>query len=127
LAVPLIALIVAVLLSVYAVLIEPEDALIKGWSLARITFLYTLFLALPIGAVLAVPTVLLSDRLPNPRWAWLVCIGACLSALIGTSLFFTSWTSAAHLVLTFAPVGATSAALWWFIVERHREEPVFDD
>jgi uncharacterized membrane protein HdeD (DUF308 family) len=127
LAVPLIALIVAVLLASYSVLTEPEDSLIKGWDLAQVTFSYALLIALPVGAVLAIPTIMLSDLLPNPRWAWLVCTGACLSVLIGMALFFESWTSSAELVFTFAAVGAVSAALWWLLVDRHRREPAFVD
>ncbi len=122
----MIALIIATFVAAYSVLTQTEDSMIKGWGLARIMLSYTLLFALPVGAVLAVPTILFSDRLPSPRWAWLVGIGACLSALVGMLLFFESWRSSAELVFTFATVGAISATLWWFFVERYRKEPVFD-
>jgi hypothetical protein len=121
LAVPLIALAIGAATALLSVALEPEDALIKGWSLAFITFVYAAIIALPVGIVLSFPAVLFGHLLPEPRLGWLVAIGTAASGLPATLLSLPHAEKALGSALVFGMIGAFAAFLWWHLVERHRE------
>ncbi len=121
LSVPVIALFVAIMSALIAVVTEPDNALIEGWSLAWVTFDYTLIVAISVGVALSFPTVIFGDRLPHPRWAWLVGLGIVLSATLGLLMLVFAGNSAFDIVMLFGALGAVSAGLWWLLVERYRE------
>lgn len=130
LSVPLIALLIGVVTALFSVAFEGNNALIKGWSLARITFGYAVIIALPIGVVLSFPAVLFGHFLPQPRRVWLIGIGAAVSTAPFIIMAATGGGNAGEALLSalmFAPIGAFAAALWWQFVERHREETVSHD
>ena len=74
LSVPLIALLIGVVTALFSVAFEGNNALIKGWSLARITFGYAVIIALPIGVALSFPAVLFGHFLLHPRRVWLISV-----------------------------------------------------
>jgi hypothetical protein len=127
LSVPVIALAVSSLSALIAVVTEPNNALIKGWSLAWVTFIYTFIIAIPVGVVMSFPAALFGDRLPQPRWAWLVGLGSFVSVSLGLVMFGLAGNSAFALVMTFGIIGAASAGLWWLLVERRREPDTRND
>jgi hypothetical protein len=130
LSVPLIALLIGVVTALFSVAFEGNNALIKGWSLARITFVYAVIIALPIGVVLSFPAVLFGHFLPQPRRVWLIGIGAAVGSapfIVMAATGASDFSNALLSALVLAPVGAFVAALWWQFVERHREETVSHD
>lgn len=130
LAVPLIALLIGVVTALVSVALEGNNALIKGWSLARITFGYAVIIALPVGLVLSLPAVLFGHFLPHPRRIWLIGIGAAVSTVPFIVMAATGAGNPGEALLAglmFCPIGAFAAALWWQFVERHREEVVSHD
>jgi hypothetical protein len=127
LAVPVIALSIGVLFALFSVVLESDNALIKSWSLAFITFVYATIIALPVGIVLAFPAVLLGHLLPEPRFAWLIAIGALVSGGPTAALSLPDGEEALGSVLLFGGIGAFAAYLWWQLVERHREPETIHD
>lgn len=127
LAVPVIALSIGGLVALVSLLLATDEAVIKGWSLAYITFVYVTIIALPVGMVLAFPAVLLGHLLPEPRFGWLLAIGALTSGVPTMLLSLPDAEAALGSVLIFGMIGAFAAWLWWHFVERHRQmEPVHD-
>jgi hypothetical protein len=127
LAVPVIALAIGAVTAMFSVALEPENALIKGRDLAFITFVYATIIALPVGIVLAFPAVLFGHLLPEPRFGWLIAIGAAVSGVPTALLSLPRGGEAFQSGLLFGVVGAFAAWLWWHFVERHRDmEPVHD-
>lgn len=120
LAVPVIALSIGVLFALFSVALEADNALIKSWSLAFITFVYAAIIALPIGIVLAFPAVLFGHLLPEPRFGWLIAIGALTSGVPTALLSLPNAEEALGSALLFGVIGAFAAWLWWHFVERHR-------
>lgn len=127
LAVPLIALLIGALVAFVSLVLATEDAVIKGWSLAHITFVYATIFALPVGIVLAFPAVLLGHLLPEPRLGWLIAIGAMTSGGPAALLSLSDAGTTLGSGLIFGMIGAFAAWLWWHLVERHRNMgPVHD-
>ncbi|WP_285709913.1 hypothetical protein [Erythrobacter oryzae] len=127
LAVPVIAPAIGALVALVSLALATEDALIKGWSLAYITFVYATIIALPVGIALAFPAVLLGHLLPEPRFGWLIAIGAVTSGGPAALLSLPDAETALGAALIFGMIGAVAAWLWWHFVERHREmEPAHD-
>ena len=126
LSVPLIALTAASFLALFEVATQPQNAIIKGWDAFNLVFAYTFILALPTGFVLAMPAVLFGKRLPIPRWPWLGMIG--LAVGVGLTLLLGGVeTFHQREVFGLALMGMMCGALWWYLVERHREEPIPHD
>ncbi|MFL0671194.1 MAG: hypothetical protein ACJLS3_07165 [Erythrobacter sp.] len=126
LSVPLIALTAAGFLALFEVATHPRNAIIKGWDAFNLVFAYTFMLALPTGLALAMPAVLFGKRLPSPRWLWLGLIGFFVG--VGLALVLGgAKTFHRRDVFGLALMGMMCGALWWHLVERHREEPIPHD
>lgn len=127
LAVPVIALAIGALAALVSVVLTTEDGLSPGWSLASVTFVYATIIALPVGIVLAFPAVLLGHLLPEPRFGWLIAIGAVTSGGPAALLSLPDAEAALGAALIMGMIGAFAAWLWWHFVERHRDmEPLHD-
>ena len=127
LAVPVIALAIGAVTAVFSVALEPDTALIKGRDLAFITFVYATIIALPVGIAMAFPAVLFGYLLPEPRFGWLIAIGAMTSGVPTALLSLPNAEEALGSVLIFGLIGAFAAGLWWHLVERHREPETIHD
>jgi hypothetical protein len=127
LAVPMIALLIGAVTALFSVALEADNALIKGRDLAFITFVYATIIALPVGIVLSFPAVLLGHLLPEPRFGWLIAIGALTSGVPTALLSLPNAEEALGSVLIFGSIGAFAAWLWWHLVERHREPEMIHD
>lgn len=121
LSVPLIALIASAFLGWYEMVTQPSNAMIKGWSAFRLVFFYALIVSLPVGAFLAVPTLVLGHLLPKPRWISLGLIGLAVGLSLALLLAGGISAAAGREVFGLAALGVLCAALWWALVERHRE------
>lgn len=127
LSVPLIALAVAATVAVMVLLVNDKDAIFRGWDAAWLYFVGTFIVALPVGAFFAFPAVAFGRWLPQPRQAWLICIGVLLSIASGLAINGVEGNSAIDLILVFGAIGALSAKLWWSLVERHRKMVAIHD
>lgn len=127
LAVPAIALAIGALVALVSAALATDDAVIKGWGLAYITFFYATMIALPVGIVLAFPAVMLGHLLPEPRFGWLIAIGALTSGLPTALLSLPNAEEALGSALIFSLIGAFAAFLWWHLVESHREPETIRD
>lgn len=121
LAVPLIAVAVAAIVAVMVLLVNNQEAIIKGWDVVWLYFVGTFVVALPVGAFFAFPAVVFGRWLPEPRRAWLIGIGVLVSVAVGLAMNGIEGNSAIDLILGFGAIGALSAQFWWSLVERHRE------
>lgn len=127
LSVPLIAVAVAAIVAVMVLLVNDEDAIIKGWDAAWLYFVGTFIVALPVGALLAFPAIAFGHWLPEPRNGWLIGIGTAASVAVGFAMNGLDGNSSVDIVLVFGAIGALSAQLWWHFVERHREMEIVHD
>ena len=127
LAVPVIALLIGAVTALFSVALEADNALIKGRDLAFITFVYATIIALPVGIVLSFPAVLLGHLLPEPRFGWLIAIGAAVSGVPTALISLPRGAEAFLSGLLFGMIGAFAAWLWWHLVERHREPETVHD
>lgn len=123
LSVPLIALVAALFLASFETVLRPDNSMFEGPAIFRLVFAYTAIFALPAGAFLAIPMVILGRYLPQPRWISLAVIGLCigtgLSILLAGGFDFRG-------ALSLGIMGLVCGLMWWLCVERYREEPVYD-
>ena len=120
LAVPVIALVDAVLVSTIFVI---ENIMFDGFmsliDVAWIGFIFGGILALVTGALFALPFRYFGDRIPRPQAIWYTILGALAGLIISAS---TAATGEITFLLKMVFVAGLSGFLWWYLVERSRED-----
>lgn len=120
LAVPLIALADASLVSAIFVI---ENIIFDGFmnltDVAWIGFVFGGIFALIAGGLLAWPFRIWGNRIPRPLAIWFTVLGAVVGLLISAG---TAATGETTFLLMMVTVAGLSGFLWWFLVERKRDD-----
>lgn len=123
LSVPLMALVAALFLASFETIFRPDNSMFDGPAIFRLVFAYTAIFALPAGAFLAIPMVILGRYLPQPRWISLAGVGLCVG--IALSILLAGGVDSRG-TMGLGIMGVLCGLMWWLCVERFREEPLYD-
>lgn len=123
LAVPVIALAIAIFSGVLQIVTSPGDAVLSGWNGGLLVVFYSFGLALGAGLLLSFPMTVLGRFLPQPSWVPLLIVGLAASCLAGFVMVRGTGPDWLVVLGMFSAIGSLAGYLWWLLVKRFREYP----